>query len=90
MLVNLPAYKFEFLAKELGFIKIYRSSYTPTGNSIIGHTHSFLIAYITKLIFNHQVDWDETVVLQLWCIMYSPTHQLENLHLTLCLDVTPL
>ena len=53
--------QFDFLAKELGFIKICASPYTPTGNSIIECTHSFSKASIRKLICNHQVDWDETV-----------------------------
>ena len=34
--------QFDFLAKELGFPKICTSPYTPTGNSIIEHTHYFL------------------------------------------------
>ena len=53
--------QFAFLAKELGFIKVYTSPYTPTGNSIIEHTLSFLKVSIRKLICNHQVGWDETV-----------------------------
>ena len=53
--------QFSFLAKELSFNKVYTSPYTPTGNSIIEWTHSFLKAYIRKLICNHQIDWNETV-----------------------------
>ena len=41
--------QFDLLAKELGFIKIYTSSYTSTGISIIEHTHSFLKASIINL-----------------------------------------
>ena len=53
--------QFKFLAKELGFTKVYTSPYTPTVNSIIECTHSFFKASIRKLICNHQVDWDKTV-----------------------------
>ena len=53
--------QFYSLAKELGFTKSCTSPYTPTGNSTIEHTHSFLKASIRKLICNHQVDLDETV-----------------------------
>ena len=59
--------QFDLLAKELGFIKVCTSPYTPTGNSVIEHTHSFLKASIRKLICSHQVDWDE-IVQVLQCI----------------------
>ena len=49
------------MARELGFIKVYTSPDTPTGNSIIEWMHSFLKASIRTLICNHQIDWDETV-----------------------------
>ena len=49
------------MAEELGFVKICTSPYTPKGNSIVEHTHSFLKASFRKLICNHQVDWDQTV-----------------------------
>ena len=42
--------QFTFLAKELGIIKVYTSPYTPTGNSVIELTHSFLKASIKKLM----------------------------------------
>ena len=53
--------QFKFWAKELGFIKVYTSPYSPTGNSTIECTHSFLKASIRKFIYDHKVDWDETV-----------------------------
>ena len=53
--------QFTFLAKELGFIRVYTSPYTPTGNSIIECMHSFLKASIRKLTCNNEVDWDKTV-----------------------------
>ena len=53
--------QFTFLAKELGFIKVYMSPYTTTGNSIIEWTHFFLKAPIRKLICNHQIHWEKTV-----------------------------
>ena len=31
--------QFTWLAKELGFTKVYTSPYTPTGNAIIERTH---------------------------------------------------
>ena len=34
--------QFTWLAKEIGLTKVYTSPYTPTGNSIIERTHSFL------------------------------------------------
>ena len=51
--------QFTFVVNELCFIKVYNSPYTPTGNSIIEWTHAFLMASPRKLIFNHQIDWDE-------------------------------
>ena len=50
--------KLTFLASELGFIKLYTSPYPSTSNSIIECTHSFLKAYLRKLISNHQIDCD--------------------------------
>ena len=38
-----------YLVKELGFINVYRSPYTTTGNSIIDCMHSFLKASLRKL-----------------------------------------
>ena len=74
--------KFASLAQALGVFKVYTSPYTPTGNSIIECTHSFLKASIRKLICNHQGDWDDTVHIAMWLIMYSHTPQLENLCFT--------
>ena len=37
---------FTWLAGKLGFIKVYTSPDTPTSNSVIDHTHSFLKASI--------------------------------------------
>ena len=51
--------RFTWLANELGFIKVYTSPYTPTGNSIIEWTHAFLKASLRKLICNHNIDMDE-------------------------------
>ena len=49
--------QFGFLAKELGFIKVYTLPYDP----IIECKHSCLKASIRKHTCNHQVDWNETV-----------------------------
>ena len=38
---------------------MYTLPYTPTGNSLIEWTHTFLKASPRKLIFNHHRDWDE-------------------------------
>ena len=46
------------LASELGFIKIFTSPYTPTGNSIIERAHQFLKHSISKIINDKQVEWD--------------------------------
>ena len=50
--------QFTWLANELGFTKVYTSSYIPTGNSVIERTHSFLKASWQKIISNHDTDWD--------------------------------
>ena len=47
------------LVEELEFIKVYTSPHTPTGNSVIECTHSFLKGSLQKLICNHNIDWDE-------------------------------
>ena len=46
------------LASELGFVKIFSSPYTPTGNSIIERAHQFLKHSISKIINDKQVEWD--------------------------------
>ena len=46
------------LASELGFVKIFTSSYTPMGNSIIERAHQFLKHLISKIINDKQVEWD--------------------------------
>ena len=51
--------QFTWLANELGFIKVYTSPYTPTGNSVVEWTHAFLKASPGKLICNHNIHWDE-------------------------------
>ena len=61
MVVCLPTNNIDFLAKELGLTSICTSPYTPTGNSVIECTHSFLKASIGKLICNHEGDLDERV-----------------------------
>ena len=55
MVMNLPANNLPFGKRTRLYQNLY-IPYTPTGNSIIEHTHSFLKACITKLICNHQVD----------------------------------
>ena len=82
--------QFEFLAKELGFINVYTSPYTPTGNSIIEHTNSFLKASIRKLICKHQVDWDETIHIAAMVYSIFPHSSAGESHFTWCLDVTQL
>ena len=42
--------QFIWLAKELGFTKVYTSSYTPTGNSVIERTHSFPKTSLQKIL----------------------------------------
>ena len=49
---------FTWLVKELAFTKGYTSLYSPTRNSVIERTHSFLKASIRKIISNHNTDWD--------------------------------
>ena len=56
---ELTSKQFTWLAKESGFIKVNTSPYTPTGNSIIERTHSFLKASLRKIIYNHNTDWDD-------------------------------
>ena len=46
------------LATELGFTKIFTSSYTPTGNSVIERAHQFLKHSISKIIHEKQIEWD--------------------------------
>ena len=46
------------LAYELGFVMIFTSLYTPTGNSIIETAHQFLKHSISKIINDKQVEWD--------------------------------
>ena len=45
--------QFTRLANVLGFIKVYTSPYTPTGNSVIEQTHCILKASLGKLICSH-------------------------------------
>ena len=82
--------QFAFLAKVLGFYKVCTSPFTPTGISIEKCTHSSLKASISKLICNHQVEWNETVHIATMAYNISHIPQLKNLHFTLCLDVMPL
>ena len=42
--------QFAWLTKDLGFIKVYTSPYTPAGNSVIKRTHFFLKASQRKII----------------------------------------
>ena len=51
--------QFTWLARELGFIKVYILPDTPTCNSVIKWTLAFLKASLRKLICNHNIDWDE-------------------------------
>ena len=51
--------QFTFLTNEFGFIKVYTSLYTPTGNSVIEWTHSFLKVSLRKHFCNHQICWAE-------------------------------
>ena len=51
--------QFTWLAKELGFIKVYTSSHTTTSNSVIEYIHPYLKPSISTLICNHNTDWDE-------------------------------
>ena len=51
--------QFTWLANGLGFIKVYISAYTPTGNSVIKWTHGFLKASLRQLICNDNIDWNE-------------------------------
>ena len=53
--------QFTWIANKLGFIKVFTSHYTPTGNSIIENTHAFLKASLRMLICIHQIEWDEIV-----------------------------
>ena len=50
--------QFTWLAKGIGFIKVYTSPYTPTGNSVIERAHSFLKTSLWKIINNHNTDWN--------------------------------
>ena len=47
------------LPKELGFIQVYTSPHTPTGNSMMEWTHIFLKASLRKPTCNHNIGWDE-------------------------------
>ena len=51
--------KFTWLAQELGFIKVYTSPYTTTGNSVIERMHTFVKASLGKHICNDNTDWDD-------------------------------
>ena len=51
--------QFTCLAKELGFRKLYTYLYTPTGNSVIERTHSFLKGWLKKIICNCNTYWDD-------------------------------
>ena len=51
--------QFTWLAKELGFSKIYTLPCTPMGNSVTEWTHAFLKASLRKHNYNHNTDWDE-------------------------------
>ena len=51
--------QFKWLARELGFIKVYTLPYTPTGNLVIEWTHDFRKASLRKCICNHNIEWDE-------------------------------
>ena len=57
--MKLTSKLFTWLAKELGFIKVYTSPYAPTDNSGIKQTHASVKASLRKLICNHNIDWDE-------------------------------
>ena len=46
------------LASELGFIKVYTSPYRPQGNSILECAHGFVKQSLTRVVANHQVEWD--------------------------------
>ena len=50
--------QFTWLATELGFTKVYTSSFTPSGNLIIERMHSFLKASLSTMICNHNIDWE--------------------------------
>ena len=49
----------EFSSKQLGFIKVYTSPHTLTGNSVIEQTHAYLKTSLRKLICTHNIDLDE-------------------------------
>ena len=42
--------QFTWLAKELGFTKVYISPYMPTGNSVVQRMHSYLKASLQKIL----------------------------------------
>ena len=44
------------LASKLGFVKIFTSPYSPTGNSIIERAHQYLKHSISKIINDKQVE----------------------------------
>ena len=61
------------LASELGFVKIFTSPYTPTGNSIIERTHQFLKHSISKIINEKQVEWDAVCHIAAMAVNVFPT-----------------
>ena len=45
-------------ANELGFIKVYMSPYRPQANSVLKRSHGFVKQSLTRMVANHQVEWD--------------------------------
>ena len=50
-----------YIAEQLGFTKVYASSYSPKSKSIIKRCHSFLKNSIRNMRCNNDVEWDELV-----------------------------
>ena len=50
--------QFTWLAKKLGFTKVFTSLFTPVGNSINERTHSFLKVSLRKITRNHNTHLD--------------------------------
>ena len=84
-----------YIADQLGFTKVYTLPYSPKSNSVIKRCHRFLKNSIRKMRCNHDVEWDELVLIakmaynifphsaaggSLFILMYGRDAYLPNLH----------
>ena len=62
-----------YIADQLGFTKVYTSSYSPHSNSVIERCHSFLKNTIRKMRCNYETDWDHLAHIAVMAYIFPHT-----------------